>query len=289
MLSALPEKITTEYTEGTEQTELDYVHVAEIQINGALDMFEQENYICAITLAGAANTLLKSLMADQEKRFGDKYEGALSALKKSLCEELDIKEQDMPNFSDPRNALKHYNEGLCDQEWPIKAWAIIELSCANLNLSALTKKPLSRALALINENSSVSSVVKADLSPRTDINHLSGEIIDCAIQAHKLLGPGLLESAYQQALAHILTSRKMPFSKEKPIPIHLDGLNIEAGYRADFIIDDKIILEIKSVDKLAPIHEAQMLTYMKLGKFPLGILLNFNEKLLKDGIKRMKL
>lgn len=291
-MSASLEKITTENTEGTEKTVLEQHHLAEIQINGALDMFEQENYVCAITLAGAANTLLTTLMKDQEKRFGDQYETALSKLKKSICESHNIKEEDLPDLSDPRNALKHYKENLCDQEWPIKEWAIIELSLAGVNLNTLTQNVPSRLRTFVNPNLSaisVPSVVNDSGSPTSDINHISGEIIDCAIQVHKLLGPGLLESAYQQALAHVMALRKIPFSKEKAIPITLDGLNIEAGYRADFIINDKIILEIKSVDKLAPIHEAQLLTYMKLGKFQLGILLNFNEKLLKDGIKRMRL
>lgn len=122
-----------------------------------------------------------------------------------------------------------------------------------------------------------------------ELNLLSGQIIDAAIYVHRKLGPGLLESAYQSGLSYIFTQRKILFAKEKPIPVMLDNFPIEAGYRADFIIGDKIILEIKSVEKMLPIHEAQILTYMKLGNFPLGLLLNFNERLLKNGIKRMRL
>lgn len=123
----------------------------------------------------------------------------------------------------------------------------------------------------------------------TDINILSGEVIDCAIYVHKKLGPGLLESAYQSALAYIFSERNIPFVQEKAIDIKMDNLKIDAGYRADFIIGNRLILEIKSVTKLEPIHDAQLLTYMKLGQFELGLLLNFNQKLLKDGLKRMKL
>ncbi|MCB1783970.1 MAG: GxxExxY protein [Alphaproteobacteria bacterium] len=122
-----------------------------------------------------------------------------------------------------------------------------------------------------------------------DLNILSGKIIDCAIQVHKKLGPGLLESAYQHALAYLLSKNDIPFEKEKTISVMIDNFPIDAGYRADIIVGRKIIVEIKSVEKLLPIHQAQLLTYMKLGGFELGLLLNFNEQLLKNGIKRMKL
>lgn len=122
-----------------------------------------------------------------------------------------------------------------------------------------------------------------------DLNTLTGKIIDCAIQVHKQLGPGLLESAYQHALSYMMAKHNIIFEKEKLIPVKIDNHIIDAGYRADFIIAGKIILELKSVEKLIPIHEAQLLTYMRLGEFKLGLLLNFNQHLLKDGIKRMRL
>ncbi len=122
-----------------------------------------------------------------------------------------------------------------------------------------------------------------------DLNILSGQIVDCALQIHKKLGPGLLESAYQYGLAHYFLKNKIAFEKEKTIPIVLDDYPIDAGYRADFIIGQKIIVEIKSVERLMPIHTAQLLTYMRLGGFELGLILNFNEKLMKDGIRRVKL
>lgn len=121
------------------------------------------------------------------------------------------------------------------------------------------------------------------------LNILSGKVIDSAIHVHRKLGPGLLESAYQHGLAYIFSKNEIPFVQEKTISILMDDFPIDAGYRADFIVAGKIILEIKSVERLLPIHEAQLLTYMKLGRFELGLLLNFNEQLLKNGIKRMKL
>lgn len=130
--------------------------------------------------------------------------------------------------------------------------------------------------------------IPATNDPET-LNILSGKIIDCAIQVHRKLGPGLLESAYQHGLAYIFSKNEIPFIQEKTISIVIDDFPIDAGYRADFIVGNTIILELKSVEKLLPIHEAQLLTYMKLGGFELGLLLNFNEKLLKNGIKRMRL
>ena len=122
-----------------------------------------------------------------------------------------------------------------------------------------------------------------------DLNILSGKILDCAIRVHKNLGPGLLESAYQHGLSHFFIKEGLFFEKEKMIPIKMDGVAIDAGYRADFIVENKIILETKAIEKIIPLHEAQILTYMKLGGFSLGLILNFNTQLMKDGIRRFKL
>ncbi|MFP4097204.1 MAG: GxxExxY protein [Alphaproteobacteria bacterium] len=122
-----------------------------------------------------------------------------------------------------------------------------------------------------------------------NLNTLSGQIVDSGIYIHRQLGPGLLKSAYQKALTYIFTKRKIPFEKEKSIPVTIDGVVIDDAYRADFVVANQIILETKSVRALQPIDEAQLLTYMKLGRFPLGLLMNFNVRLLKDGIKRMRL
>jgi GxxExxY protein len=285
------ENITTESTEGTENNVLEYYHLGEIQIDGAIDMYEKGNFICAASLAGAANTLLYSLIEDQNKRFSMDSSNALADLKRYLCKN-GFKEENLPDLSRPRNALKHYAEGACEKEWNIKANAETEIVCASYNLLKLTQKTTKRISAFtanITKPNSFSVVNNNYKSPEQSLNQLSGEIIDAAIHVHKLLGPGLLESAYQAALAHTLTTKNIPFEKEKTIPVQMDDITITAGYRADFVVDGQIILEIKSVEKLAAIHDAQLLTYMKLGKFSLGILLNFNEKLLKDGIRRMKL
>lgn len=122
-----------------------------------------------------------------------------------------------------------------------------------------------------------------------EMNSLSGQIVDCGIYIHRQLGPGLLESAYQKALTWIFTRRNIPFEKEKSVPVTIDGFIIDDAFRADFIVGGKIILETKSVRTLQPIDEAQLLTYMRLGGYPLGLLMNFNERLLKDGIRRMRL
>jgi len=119
------------------------------------------------------------------------------------------------------------------------------------------------------------------------IDELSHQIIGHAIEVHRHLGPGLLESAYQKCIAYELTQAHIPFELEKPIPIKYKETLIDCAFRADCIVNKSIILEIKAVEQLLPIHEAQLLTYMKLTQIKLGILINFNVRLLKDGIKRM--
>ncbi len=113
------------------------------------------------------------------------------------------------------------------------------------------------------------------------------QIVDAAVKVHKALGPGLLKSAYQACLAHELRKRGLKVECEVPQPITYDGLNIDAGYRIDMLIEDVIIIENKTVENLLPIHEAQILTYMKLRRCSLGYLLNWYVPLIKHGIKRM--
>jgi GxxExxY protein len=115
---------------------------------------------------------------------------------------------------------------------------------------------------------------------------LSREVIGCAIEVHRQLGPGLLESAYEQCLAHELSLSEIPFRLQVPLPIHYKGVHLSCGYRIDILVHEHLIVEIKSVDKLTGIHEAQLITYMKLASIQTGLLLNFNCKVLKDGIKR---
>jgi GxxExxY protein len=118
---------------------------------------------------------------------------------------------------------------------------------------------------------------------------LTQSIIAAAIDVHRLLGPGLLESSYQHCLAHELTLRSIPFERERPLPVHYKGHSLDCAYRLDFLVASAIVLEIKSVDSLAPIHTAQLLTYLRLGGWPLGLLMNFNVPLLKQGLRRIVL
>jgi GxxExxY protein len=120
-----------------------------------------------------------------------------------------------------------------------------------------------------------------------DINELTGEIIGAAIEVHKTLGPGLLESAYEECLCRELELRTVPFERQKELPIEYKGVKLDCGYRLDVVVADKLILELKACEKLEPIHEAQLLTYLKLTGIKLGLLINFHVPSLKDGIKRI--
>ena len=118
-------------------------------------------------------------------------------------------------------------------------------------------------------------------------NELSKIIIGAAIEVHKALGPGLLESAYKECLYYKLTQLNLFVQKEKPMPLIFENVKLECGYRIDLLVEDKVVVEVKSVDALNDIHLAQTLTYLKLGNYKLGLLINFNVVLLKDGIKRV--
>jgi GxxExxY protein len=120
-------------------------------------------------------------------------------------------------------------------------------------------------------------------------NQLSKEIVSAALEVHKFLGPGLLESAYEECLAHELTLRKISFQKQASIPVNYKGLKLDAGYRVDFMVDDAVVVELKATEVLLPIHQAQVLTYLKLSGKRLALLINFNAPLLKDNIKRIVL
>ena len=122
-----------------------------------------------------------------------------------------------------------------------------------------------------------------------NFDNLSEKVIGCAIEVHKELGSGLLESTYQQCLAYELSKHNMSFEIEKEIPVKYKEVKLDCGYRIDLLIEDSLILELKSVEKLLPIHGAQLLTYMKLANIKIGLLINFNVKILKDGIKRFVL
>lgn len=114
-------------------------------------------------------------------------------------------------------------------------------------------------------------------------------IISSAIEVHRTLGPGLLESSYERCLCHELGLRNVTFERQRALPISYKGLNLGCGYRIDIVVAEKIILEIKAVDAIAEIHKAQLLTYLKLSNLRIGLLLNFSARLLKDGIVRLVL
>jgi len=120
-----------------------------------------------------------------------------------------------------------------------------------------------------------------------DIEVVAKEIVDAAVKVHRALGPGLLESAYQQCLAYELRKRGLRVDLELAVPLQYEDIRLDVGYRLDMLVEDSVIVENKTVDELAPIHQAQLLTYLKLRKCRLGFLLNWNVKLMKDGIKRM--
>ncbi len=119
-----------------------------------------------------------------------------------------------------------------------------------------------------------------------EFESLSRDIIGAAIEVHKSLGPGLLESAYEECLCYELKERKIEFERQKPIPVIYKEIKLECGYRADLIVEKKILVELKSIEILNPIHEAIVLTYLKFSEIKVGLLINFNVTKLKDGIKR---
>ena len=129
--------------------------------------------------------------------------------------------------------------------------------------------------------------MEEELQRRERADQLSNVIIGAAIEVHRHLGPGLLESAYEACLRHELAILQVPFEKQVPLPVSYKGLAVDAAYRLDLVVGGLVILELKSVEKLDPIHQAQLLTYLRISGLWLGLLINFNVKILKDGIKRI--
>jgi GxxExxY protein len=120
-----------------------------------------------------------------------------------------------------------------------------------------------------------------------DENGWSKQIIGAAIEVHRQLGPGLLESAYEHALACEFVLRSIPFEEQKPLPVIYKGTRLDCDFRLDFLVDRLVVVELKAVDALHPIHDAQVITYLKLAGCKLGLLLNFNVNLMRDGIRRI--
>jgi len=120
-----------------------------------------------------------------------------------------------------------------------------------------------------------------------ELNEISGQIVAAAITVHTVLGPGLLENAYEACLKHELLKRGLAVEQQVALPVVYDGIKIDLGYRLDLLVAQEVIIELKAVEKVTPLHEAQLLSYLKLGRKKLGLLINFNVVHLKNGIKRM--
>lgn len=120
-----------------------------------------------------------------------------------------------------------------------------------------------------------------------EVNELSNVVIGMAIDVHSALGPGLLESAYKECLFYKIQKEGFYVEKEKAMPLVFEGVQLDCGYRIDILVENRLVLELKTVEKLTDLHLAQTLTYLKLGNFKLGLLMNFNSFLLKDGLRRV--
>ncbi len=121
-----------------------------------------------------------------------------------------------------------------------------------------------------------------------NVNDITEKIIGAAIAVHRALGPGLLESAYEACLAYEFSKRGLRFERQKELPVVYHDVRLDCGYRIDFLVEGEVVVELKSVEKLLPIHEAQLLSYLRLADKRVGLLINFNVRLLKDGIKRFR-
>ncbi len=120
-----------------------------------------------------------------------------------------------------------------------------------------------------------------------DLNSISGAIVDAAFHIHSTLGPGLLESVYEVVLAHELEKRGLKVERQKPVPIEFEGIRFDEGFRADLIVENCVVVELKSVEELSRVHAKQLLTYLRLLDYRLGLLLNFGAPVIKDGIRRI--
>jgi iron complex transport system substrate-binding protein len=125
------------------------------------------------------------------------------------------------------------------------------------------------------------------VSVPAEVEALAAASVDAALAVHRELGPGLLESAYEACLAHELESRGIRVQRQLPVPLDYRGVRIEVGFRADLLLDTRLLLELKAAEAVSPLHRAQVITYLKLLKLPLGLLINFNSLLLKDGLERI--
>jgi GxxExxY protein len=125
------------------------------------------------------------------------------------------------------------------------------------------------------------------LNSTSELKELTGQIIGAAIEVHKALGPGLLESVYEKCLCLELELRGLKFERQLALPLEYKGVRLDVGLKLDFVVEGKVVVEIKAVEKPLPVHEAQLLTYLRMGGYRVGLLLNFNTSVLKEGITRM--
>jgi GxxExxY protein len=124
------------------------------------------------------------------------------------------------------------------------------------------------------------------MQSEAELNEISRKVIGAAIDVHRALGPGLLESSYQACLAYEMAQRGLRFRQQVELPLIYKEVHLDCGYRLDFVVEDSVVVELKAIDDLLPVHEAQLISYLKLGHYHLGLLLNFNVKVLKNGIRR---
>ena len=134
----------------------------------------------------------------------------------------------------------------------------------------------------------ITTTENRELTEKEGIDPLTNNIIGAAIEVHRALGPGLLESAYEACLLHELCLRRMKVEHQKPLPIFYKDVILDCGYRLDLVVENTVIVEIKSVSYIAPIHEAQLLSYLKMSDYNVGLLINFNVKMLKEGLRCMR-
>ena len=130
---------------------------------------------------------------------------------------------------------------------------------------------------------------RTQTEPPAEIDALAKEVIDCAFKVHQTLGPGLLESVYENCMLHEIRKRSLLVENQIEVPVIYDGLQMDCGFRMDLLVEKKLLVELKAVESILPVHMAQVLTYLKLGKIKLGVLINFNVPLIKQGIKRIVL
>ena len=120
------------------------------------------------------------------------------------------------------------------------------------------------------------------------LNQITEKIIGCGIEVHRALGPGLLESAYEECLCYELLQKGLKFERQVPLPVVYKNVKLDCGYRMDVVIENSVVVEIKAVERIIPVHEAQLLSYLKLADKPLGLLMNFHVSILKNGLKRLR-